>query len=140
MTIAPFEIIQPLAGGALIGLAAAGLWFSLGRIAGVSNILGGTLSGGTDFAWRLAFLAGLFLAGAATFVWAPNHIRFDLPVGWMQVCVAGFLVGFGTLLGGGCTSGHGVCGVARISPRSLVATGLFMANGAAAVYVWRHLL
>lgn len=106
----------------------------------MSNILGGTLSGGTDFAWRLAFLAGLFLAGAATFVWAPNHIRFDLPVGWMQVCVAGFLVGFGTLLGGGCTSGHGVCGVARISPRSLVATGLFMANGAAAVYVWRHLL
>ncbi|HWQ38089.1 MAG TPA: YeeE/YedE family protein [Burkholderiales bacterium] len=141
MNVAEFAPVPALLGGALIGLAAAGLWWLLGRIAGVSNVLGGAVllrepRGG----WRWAFLAGLLVSGAGAAVALPWAVQFQLDAGYAQLVLAGVLVGFGTQLGSGCTSGHGVCGVSRLSPRSLVATGVFMATGVAAVYLTRHLL
>ena len=139
MTIVNFTPWSALAGGALLGLAAAGMWWLLGRLAGVSNILGTAMnSRGDDFAWRAAFIAGLFLAGLAAFVLFPAHVNFSLEAGYGQVIVAGALVGFGTQIGGGCTSGHGVCGVSRLSPRSIAATLSFMAAGMVTVYFWLH--
>jgi len=139
VTIVNFTPWSALAGGALLGLAAAGMWWLLGRLAGVSNILGTAInSRGDDFAWRAAFIAGLFLAGLAAFVLFPDNISFNLEAGYGQIIVAGALVGFGTQLGGGCTSGHGVCGVSRLSPRSIAATLLFMAAGMVTVYFWLH--
>jgi hypothetical protein len=131
--------LAPIAGGALIGLAAVLLMLSLGRIAGVAGILGGLLSGGSEgIGWRGAFIAGLVLGPWAIVLFgAPLpaiHIDATLPV----VVVAGFLVGFGSRLGNGCTSGHGVCGLARLSPRSLAATGVFMAVAMVVVFVIRH--
>ncbi|MBM7332060.1 MAG: YeeE/YedE family protein [Alcanivorax sp.] len=129
-----------LAGGLLIGAAAGGLWLLIGRIAGISGILGGLLAPVPgDWRWRLAFLAGLlvspwlYLAVAGP---APVRVSASLPV----LILAGLLVGYGTRLGSGCTSGHGVCGLSRWSLRSLVATLLFMGAGFATVYVTRHLL
>ena len=126
-----------LAGGALIGLAAAGLWLAIGRIAGISGVVGGLLRGGAgERRWRLAFLAGLV---AAPWVWrgaSQPHIE----TGWPTLVVAGVLVGLGTRYAGGCTSGHGVCGLSRLSPRSLAATAAFMGAGFLTVFVARHLL
>lgn len=141
MTIVNFTPWSALAGGALIGLAAAGMWWLLGRLAGVSNILGAAMiSRGEDFAWRAAFIGGLFLAGLAAFVLFPGHINFNLEAGYGQVLLAGALVGVGTQMGSGCTSGHGVCGVSRLSLRSIAATLLFMAAGMVTVYFWVHRL
>lgn len=141
MIIANFTPWSALLGGALIGLGAAGMWWLLGRIAGVSTILGAALtSQGGERGWRLAFLLGLFLAGLIGIALAPGAIAFDLQAGYGQVVLAGLLVGFGTQLGSGCTSGHGVCGVSRLSLRSIAATLLFMAAGMLSVYVWVHLL
>ena len=128
-----------MTGGALLGLGAAGMWWLLGRLAGVSNILGtALLSRGDDFAWRAAFIAGLFLAGLAAFVMFPGDISFSLEAGYGQLILAGALVGFGSQIGGGCTSGHGVCGVSRLSLRSIAATLLFMGAGMVTVYFWLH--
>lgn len=130
-----------LAGGVLIGLAAALLWLLNGRIAGISGIVGGLLQGpaGGERPWRLAFLIGLLLA-PWLYRWVaglpPIHIQATTPV----LIGAGLLVGYGTRLGSGCTSGHGVCGLSRFSPRSLVATLLFMGAGFVTVFVVRHLL
>ena len=129
-----------LAGGGLIGLAAALLLLVGGRIAGISGILGGLLRvRAGDAAWRVAFLAGLV---GAPWVWAmvanPRPLRIDAEL--PALLLAGFLVGIGTRYGGGCTSGHGVCGVSRLSPRSMAATGIFMAAGFLTVFVLRHLL
>lgn len=141
MTIVNFTPLSALAGGALIGLGAAGMWWLLGRLAGVSNILGASLtSRGPDIGWRLAFLAGLFIAGLIATALFREQVAFNLDAGYGQLILAGLLVGFGTQLGSGCTSGHGVCGVSRLSPRSIVATLLFMAAGMLSVYVWVHLL
>jgi uncharacterized membrane protein YedE/YeeE len=135
-----FTPYSALAGGALIGLAAVALMLFHGRIAGISGIVGGVLAPRTgDVAWRLAFLAGM-LGGAAA-LGAAGHV----PVlqgrpGLAVVALAGLLVGYGTRLGSGCTSGHGVCGLARLSPRSLVATLVFMASAAAVVFVTRHVV
>ncbi len=136
-----FTPVPALAGGMLIGLAATLLLWSIGRIAGISGIVNGIASGARgDRAWRVAFLAGMMAAGAVTL-----HFFADLPpqarTGEMPVLLAaGFLVGFGTRMGNGCTSGHGVCGIARLSLRSLVATAVFMATGFATVFVTRHLI
>jgi uncharacterized protein len=139
MTVVEFSPLPALLGGALIGLAAAGLWFTLGRIAGVSNILGSALVARQgEMGWRVAFLGGLFAAGLIGIGFFPEQIAFSLPAGWTQVAVAGLLVGIGTQMGGGCTSGHGVCGVSRLSLRSIVATLIFMATGMIAVYVSMH--
>ena len=139
MTIVNFTPWSALAGGALIGLAAAGLWWLIGRLAGVSSILGtAMISRGEDFAWRAAFIAGLFLAGLAAVFVFPGEVQFNLEAGYGQVVLAGALVGIGTQMGSGCTSGHGVCGVSRLSPRSIAATLLFMAAGMVTVYFWVH--
>lgn len=130
-----------LLGGALIGAASAWLLLADGRIAGVSGILGGLLRPAPgDRAWRLAFLLGL-PAGFLLSGWlagAPTPVRIEAPT--LQLAAAGLLVGFGTRLGSGCTSGHGVCGMARGSPRSIAATATFMGLGFATVFVVRHLL
>ena len=128
-----------LCGGVLIGLSAVLLMAALGRIAGISGIAGGLLTGG-DRGWRLAFVLGL-LAGPLLLWWLRGDSGVGTPqVGLPWMALAGLLVGFGTRLGGGCTSGHGVCGVARLSPRSLLATAVFMVFGIATVFVLRHLL
>lgn len=132
-----FTPIASFAGGALIGAAALLLWLTLGRIAGISGILAGSL--GADRGWRIAFLVGLIGAplGWVALAGAP---ALHIAAGPVTLVAAGLLVGFGTRLGSGCTSGHGVCGLARLSPRSVVATGIFMAVAAATVFVTRHVL
>ena len=142
MTIAwnTFTPYAALAGGALIGLAAAMLVLLNGRIAGISGILGALLrpsAGGVG--WRLAFLAGL-VGAPLLYALAASVPRPQIDAGWGTLVVAGLLVGLGTRYGAGCTSGHGVCGLSRLSPRSLVATLAFMGAGFATVYVVRHLL
>ncbi|PZQ71693.1 MAG: YeeE/YedE [Variovorax paradoxus] len=131
---------RSLAGGALIGLAAAILIVANGRIAGISGILGGLLRPvRNDWGWRLAFVAGLLAAPAVYALVAPLPVP-RIEAGTAVLVIAGLLVGFGTRLGNGCTSGHGVCGLARMSPRSLAATLGFMAAGFATVFVVRHVL
>ncbi|WP_137891137.1 YeeE/YedE family protein [Ramlibacter sp. 2FC] len=128
-----------LAGGLLIGLAAAMFALLNGRIAGISGILGGLLKPTRgDLAWRLAFVAGLVAAPLvyALFTQLPAP-RIDAGSG--AIVLAGLLVGVGTRYGSGCTSGHGVCGLSRLSPRSLAATGAFMGAGFLTVYLLRHL-
>ena len=137
--MAPFDPLTAVLGGALIGLASVLLMVLTGRIAGISGIFGGCLDVGTnDKGWRIAFIAGLILApltgGLAGFA-VPVP---DMPGSWIVIVVAGLLVGFGTRLGSGCTSGHGVCGIARLSPRSIVATGIFMGVAIVVVALTRH--
>ena len=129
-----------LAGGILIGIAAAMFVLLNGRIAGISGILGGLLvPKRPDVAWRVAFIAGLLVAPWALLLFMPATApRID--AGFGALVVAGVLVGLGTRYGAGCTSGHGVCGLSRLSPRSLVATLAFMAAGFATVFVVRHLI
>lgn len=137
--MAPFDPLSALIGGALIGIAATLLLFLNGRIAGVSGIFGDLLdAGAAGRGWRLAFLAGLIaapflLAGAGHAMPAPA-----MPASWAVIVGAGLLVGIGTRLSGGCTSGHGICGLARFSPRSIVATGIFMATAIVVVAIVRH--
>jgi uncharacterized protein len=126
-------------GGLLVGLAAAVLILFNGRVAGISGIVGGLLRPTRgDLDWRIAFVAGLIVAPLVYRMW------FVLPAVQIEakpiaLAAAGLLVGFGTRLGSGCTSGHGVCGLSRLSPRSLAATAIFMAAGFATVFVVRHL-
>jgi len=128
-----------LAGGALIGLAASLLLWLNGRVVGVSGMLGGVLRPVRgDVLWRVLALAGLVLAGAATMLIAPEQIGRS-PRSLAVLALAGLCVGIGTRLSNGCTSGHGVCGVSRLSPRSLVATGTFIATGVLTVLVLRLL-
>jgi uncharacterized membrane protein YedE/YeeE len=135
-----FTPLSALVGGALIGLSAVLLMLATGRIAGISGIVGGLLGAGrTDAAWRLAFVLGL-IAGAGIIGMAGIAPAIEIEASWPVVVAGGLLVGFGTRLGGGCTSGHGVCGIARLSRRSLLATVLFMAAGASVVFVVRHLV
>lgn len=128
-----------LAGGALIGLS-AGLFALLnGRVAGISGLLGGLLARGGVGGERLAFLLGLLLAPLLWLAFGPlPALHFDSA--WPALLLAGLLVGLGSRYGAGCTSGHGVCGLARLSPRSLLATLCFMASGFATVFCTRHLL
>ena len=129
-----------LLGGVLIGAAAALLVVLNGRIAGVSGILGGLLRPAPgDAAWRAAFIGGLLFAPAA-YALVERLPMPTIEAGYPALLVAGLLVGIGTRYGGGCTSGHGVCGMSRLSPRSLAATATFMVAGFVTVYVVRHLL
>ena len=129
-----------LAGGALIGLAAALFLLLNGRIAGISGVLGGLLKPVRgDIAWRAAFILGLVGAPLVYGLFAGLPVP-QIDADYAALIAAGLLVGVGTRYGSGCTSGHGVCGVARLSPRSLVATACFMAAGFASVFVIRHLL
>jgi uncharacterized membrane protein YedE/YeeE len=128
-----------LAGGLVIGVSAALFVLFNGRIAGISGILGGVLRPATgDIGWRIAFLLGLVLAPLAYAAVLPlPAVRVDAGTG--TLVVAGLLVGVGTRYASGCTSGHGVCGISRLSPRSLLATLVFMAAGFATVFAVRHL-
>ncbi len=129
-----------LAGGALIGLSAALFVLFNGRIAGISGILGGLLEWPKgDISWRLAFLLGLVAAPLAYSLVAPLPV-VQVDAGTGTLVVAGLLVGIGTRYGSGCTSGHGVCGLSRLSPRSLAATAAFMLAGFATVFVVRHVI
>jgi uncharacterized protein len=133
------NIFGGLIGGALIGLAAVLLLALNGRIAGVSGILSGLItstSRGERF-WCLAFVFGL-IAGAGLYVLARGRLPLELQADRLTLLFAGLLVGVGTRLGSGCTSGHGVCGLARRSPRSLVATMIFMVTAALTVFLTRH--
>ena len=129
-----------LAGGILIGIAAAMLVLLNGRVAGISGIVGGLLAPQrTDVGWRVAFLAGLLLS-PLMMVSLANLPAPRIDAGMGMLALAGLLVGVGTSYGSGCTSGHGVCGLARLSPRSLVATLAFMGAGIVTVFVARHLV
>jgi hypothetical protein len=136
-----FTPLASLLGGIMLGVAAVGFILLNGRILGISGILGGLLvprSG--DTSWRLSFLIGLLLAPITMSLLAPELVRAPrIDSDNATVVLAGLLVGLGTLYGSGCTSGHGVCGLSRLSPRSLVATVAFMASGFAIVYVVRHI-
>ena len=129
-----------LAGGLLIGVAVAMFALLNGRIAGISGVIGGLLKPvDGDVAWRVAFVAGLVGAPLAYLSFSELP-RISIDAGYGALVAAGLLVGVGTRYGAGCTSGHGVCGLSRFSPRSLAATAAFMGAGFATVYVLRHLL
>jgi uncharacterized protein len=129
-----------LAGGVLIGLAAALLVLLNGRIAGISGIVGGLLTPKPgDIGWRLAFVAGLVLAPVLWLAVATLP-PIQIEAGYPLLVVAGLVVGFSTRYGTGCTSGHGVCGISRLSPRSIVATLAFMTAGFITVFIMRHLI
>lgn len=128
------EIGAPLLGGVLVGLAASWLLLGNGRVAGIAGILAGLLRPAAgETGWRLAFVAGLLAGGAVLAVLHPAALEVRAPVSRPFLALAGLLVGYGTRLGNGCTSGHGVCGVSRLAPRSLVATATFLATGAMTV-------
>jgi uncharacterized protein len=136
-----FTPLSGFFGGVLIGTASAFLLLANGRIAGISGIVGGLLGPKTGEAgWRLMFVIGLWV-GAVAFVFARNAsfaVAIDVP--WPVVVAAGLLVGVGTRMGQGCTSGHAVCGIARFSKRSIAATVVFMASAIVTVFVTRHVL
>jgi uncharacterized membrane protein YedE/YeeE len=135
-----FTPLTALAGGLLVGVAVAAFVLFNGRIAGVSGIVGGLLRPrGGDLAWRFAFIGGL-VAAPLLYRSTAALPPITIDAGWVSVVLAGLAVGIGTRYGSGCTSGHGVCGVARLSPRSLAATAIFMAAGIAMVFVVRHVI
>ena len=132
-----------LAGGIMIGLATVMLLYFKGRIAGVSGVLGALMQGGTPpkghFGWRVAFLAGLLVSSAVYGLFAVMPAA-QIDASYPLIVIAGLLVGFGTRMGSGCTSGHAVCGLARVSPRSLAATASFMVSGFVTAYLLLHVL
>lgn len=139
-----FTPVAGVLGGCLIGLASAGLLLSHGRIAGISGLLGRVLVSDGDESegsgWRLAFLVGLPLGATLAAMAGSAHTGFAITGNLPLLVAGGLLVGIGTQLGNGCTSGHGVCGIARGSRRSIAATCVFMATAAVTVFVARHLL
>jgi uncharacterized membrane protein YedE/YeeE len=137
-----FTPIASLIGGGIIGLASVVLLAGNGRIAGISGILSelfGELSG-EGWGWRACFVVGMLLGGLGLAVWLPGSLPGPAVSSLPLLVVSGLLVGFGTRLGGGCTSGHGICGLSRLSTRSLVATVMFMGMGIATVTIVRHVL
>ncbi|MCZ6553116.1 MAG: YeeE/YedE family protein [SAR324 cluster bacterium] len=139
--MAEFDPISSLAGGVLIGIAAGVLWVFNGRLAGISGIFGDALGIRLpEIGWRWMFVAGLIAGGVAMYAIEPGYFPRGVQ-GALPVAIAGgLLVGIGTRMGSGCTSGHGVCGIARVSPRSIAATLIFMATGGITVFVTNHLL
>jgi len=142
MTVTTFTPYASLIGGSLIGLAAVSLMAVTGRIAGVSGIAVRLFPpyGDGQFGGRLAFVGGLVLAPLLWFFATGRMPAQSIEAGSTVLVVAGLLVGFGSVWGNGCTSGHGVCGLSRLSTRSLVATGAFMATGSVTVFITRHLI
>jgi uncharacterized membrane protein YedE/YeeE len=133
-----FTPLSAAIGGFLIGLATTLLMLTAGRVAGVSGIVDGLIGSAADKGWRAAFVAGLILAPVAANLAGFTLSAPQMPGSWALIIVAGVLVGFGSRLGGGCTSGHGVCGVARLSPRSIAATLIFMGTAMVVVAIVRH--
>jgi len=145
--IMPLDVVTPftpwasLAGGVLIGVSAVLVMLVFGRVAGISSITTGAVPGRRDgWDWRLAFVVGLVLAPPLVTSLTAESLAQSVPDNLPLMALAGLSVGAGTVLGSGCTSGHGVCGLARLSPRSLVAVSIFMAMAAATVAVLRHAL
>lgn len=139
--MAEFSVINSLLGGVLIGLGGGLLLLFNGRIAGISGIMAGVvLPRAGEWLWRAVFLIGLVIGGFAASWSAVGVISFGLERSMPTLIVAGLLVGFGARMGAGCTSGHGMCGVARGSKRSIAATGTFFLTGIATVYIVNHLL
>ncbi len=136
----PTDFIWPALGGALIGLASALLLLFKGRVAGISGIFGLALSSPRDSGWRWAFVLGLVAGGVGYLALSPASFASTYDPGLPLTAAAGLLVGFGTRLGSGCTSGHGVCGLSRLSARSLVATLTFIATGAVTTWVMLNLV
>lgn len=135
-SLAPF--FPSLAGGILIGLSSGALYLFAGEIAGISGIARKAITGPAR-SWRLAFVAGLLVAGLTTNFMQPHSLTAGLEaLSWPLLAIAGLLVGIGTGIGNGCTSGHGICGLSRFSPRSLVAVLTFMASAGLTVWLVRH--
>lgn len=135
-----FTPVSALLGGVIIGIATALLLLFTGRIAGISGIIGGLFKlQSHDMSWRITFLAGLLLA---PIVWQlfTNLPPIQINANYAMLALAGLIVGIGTRYGAGCTSGHGVCGISRLSPRSIVATVLFITTGMLTVYFIRHFM
>lgn len=134
--------VRAAIGGGMIGAAAALMIIFNGRIAGISGVLGGLVLDRkqAEAPWRALFLGGLMLGALLVGLARPALAEATLQTGWIGMIAAGLIVGFGTRMGSGCTSGHGVCGIGRLSQRSIVATCSFMAAGFVTVYVLRHLL
>ncbi|MAM88811.1 MAG: YeeE/YedE family protein [unclassified Hahellaceae] len=136
-----FTPISGLLGGLLIGLSSVLMLWGAGRIAGISGIFSGMLTPTQgDALWRMLFIGGMLLGGLLWPLLSGEPLPVDLQVSWPLMILAGFLVGFGARLGGGCTSGHGVCGIGRLAPRSMVATATFITTAAATTFVIRHVL
>jgi len=143
MLVDSTSFIMAFAGGLLIGAAALLVLLGLGRIAGISGVLGNALDvagTGPERFWRLAFLSGLVIAAPVAVAAGWGRVAGPLEGNVLVLIAAGLLVGYGTRLGSGCTSGHAVCGLARFSKRSMVATVIFMASAAAVVFLRRHLI
>ena len=130
--------VLALIGGGLVGLAAVMMMGLKGRIAGVSGILSGAFSDSDDRLWRILFIVGIAIGGAIPALLSDNFIPPAPDTSTLLVIIGGLAVGVGTGLGSGCTSGHGICGISRLSPRSMVATGTFMAAGFICVYLLKH--
>ncbi|SFD56828.1 YeeE/YedE family protein [Roseivivax sediminis] len=142
-TVTAFTPVASLAGGILIGLSAVMVMAIFGRIAGISGITRGALgaiTGGPDARWRIGFVVGLLAAPFAYALWAGDLPAQTVPGNLPAMAAAGLIVGTGTAIGSGCTSGHGVCGLARLSPRSLAAVATFMGTAIVTVFVLRHLI
>ena len=137
-----FTPLASLGGGVLIGLASAMLMYFRGRILGATGILAGFMSpeSSSDWAWRVAIVLGMISGPLAGFALTGTMPAVDVPVGPASLVIGGVIVGVGATIGSGCTSGHGVCGMARLSPRSIVATLTFMATTFITVFVVRHLV
>lgn len=137
-----FTPLQSLIGGSLIGLSAVLLMLTLGRVMGATGIVAGILTptSRADWQWRVALLAGMVVAPVALLLTAGQMPAVEIPVSRLTLIIGGLLVGIGVTFGAGCTSGHGVCGIARLSPRSIAATLTFMVFTAATVYIIRHVL
>jgi uncharacterized membrane protein YedE/YeeE len=139
--MANFSPVSAMIGGGMIGLSAVLLMLLTGRIAGISGIFGGCLDFElNDKGWRIAFIAGLILAPLVASLVGYAMPALQMPASWTGIVAAGLLVGFGTRLGAGCTSGHGICGIARLSIRSITATVVFMFTAIVVVALTRHVI
>ena len=137
-----FTPFASLAGGALIGLAAVLLMLGLGRIFGATGILSGFVfaQGREELSWRAALILGMVLVPGLMFLFTGRWPQIDVPVSPAMIVIGGIVVGFGASLGSGCTSGHGVCGLSRLSRRSIVAVPVFMGTAAVTVFIVRHVM
>jgi uncharacterized membrane protein YedE/YeeE len=140
MQIQDFSIWEPLLGGVLIGLASAALMYFNGKIAGISGIFRGLLVPQGAIAWRAMFIGGMVLAGLVIVLVSPQMFVNTPERGMVTTLLAGLLVGIGVRIGSGCTSGHGICGIGRLSLRSMASVGVFMAAGIGMVWITNHLL